>query len=204
MARKHRSGDVEMRLVVGHNSKNPDQPPEVMPGFGDNFAPIIGHIVATWSLLEQETDVLITSLLNFHKKSVPGWQRRGFSKRWELLQDEWTLFCHADQYLTSEMEQISRHLRAGKHIRDGIAHKRTSFGLSDRGPWIRFQNENRVFPWSKRHLMEDFVKARKQITEVVGRLFRLTMRDYAQHFPLPSKSLLQQLPDTGYLRFPTR
>jgi hypothetical protein len=204
MARKRSSGDVVLQMVVAYNSQDPEQPPEVMPEYGNNFAPVIGHIIGNWALLEQEMELLTTALLKCNNVHEPDWQRRRFSQRWELLQDQWRTFASNDPRLSSEMFKINKDMRAGKHVRDNIAHKRISFGLSDKGPWIRFQNENRAFPWTKRYFLKDFTEVQKHLAGAVGRFFRLTKIEYAQHFSSQSKSLLQQLPNMDYLRFPIR
>jgi hypothetical protein len=198
-----KNNDTAFVFIVTSDSTNPEQPPEIMPGsLENNFAPIIGKIIGQWAVLEQEMEVLITALLKFRNGTLVGWQTCEFNRRWTLLQNEWILFIGSDQQLAHEMSEANKEMSIAKVVRDSFSHKRLILGIDEQGPWIRFQNKNSSFPWTKKHRHGDFQQIHRKIVLASGRLFRFTMLKYAQHFSSPSKLLLQRLPNMDYLRFP--
>jgi hypothetical protein len=195
--------EIQFALLVGSNSQDPTQPPSLLT-YSDNLYPGLGRIIAQWALLEQEVHFLIHALLKHAGRRTPGWVRQPFNQRWKLLRKEWEVFAASELELVTEMTEIHTEMHRGKVVRDGIAHGRIRLGMNDEGQWVRFQSDNRTFPWTKRYYMPDLDDALGNINNAVGRLFRLMMLDYAKHFSPQSISLLQQLPDTAHLRFSKR
>lgn len=195
--------EVQIALVVAYDSQNPSQPPELM-AYDDSTFPMIGKVISKWSLLEQELHLLIHALLKKRSHQIPGWHKRGFNQRWTVLEEEWRFFAGASDELMTEWAIIDRQMRKTKLVRDGIAHSRIRLGINNAGQWVRFQNENRNFPWSKRYYANDLAETARVISDTTGRLFRFTVPRHASHFSSQSRSLLQQLPDMDSLRFPSR
>lgn len=194
----------EIRLVVAYNSEDPSQPPEIMVGGNsDTFAPTLGKIVSHWSMLELETDLLITAILSYREDLDVSWKGRSFGRRWELLQDVWKDFASTEQFLLDEMHRANKSMKAARHVRNLIAHARMAFGVSNKGPWIRFRNRNPSFPWSKTYFQKEFDAVLLQIVDATGRIFRLTALDYASHFSKESLEILKFLPNMDHMRLPT-
>lgn len=192
---------IQLALSVAYNSQNMRQPPTVM-AVPDDLHQIIGRIITQWALLEQEVDLLIMALLQANNISEPGWEKRQFIKRWRLLQQEWKTFIGENKELSIEMDEIGKEMRACKLIRDWIAHKRMFAGIYNDRPFMRFQNENTAFPWTKKYYNEDFIQASLHVSSAVGRIFRLTKLEYSPFFSSQSISLLRRLPNVDHLRFP--
>jgi hypothetical protein len=194
--------DFQIYHIIGSNSEDPRQPPELMPGFDDNFSPVVGRIVGHWSMLEQETDVLVWALLRNAEKNQAGWKRWGFSQRWKLLQTEWQSFAAEHDELIGEMAGIAKSVSICKVVRDHIAHTRVTYSMNDRGAFVRFQTGNRSFPWSKRYHLPDLDAVSLRLSNAVGQLFRLTNLQFSQFFKPESLALLSTLPDTQKTRYP--
>jgi len=195
------NGPVQLALVVAYDSTNPRQPPELIT-VPDEFYPLLGKIIIKWSTMEQEMVVLLASTMAANNTANPGWRRLPFKKRWEFLEQEWAKFADCEKELLVEMAAIARDVGNAKYIRNCIAHKRIAPGLDDKGAFLRFENENRAFPWTKRFYQTDLTVALLAAISAGGRLFRLTNLDKAQFFSSQSISLLQRLPDMGHLRLP--
>ena len=195
------NGPIQLAFGIASNSTDPRQPPEIMM-VPDEFYPLLGRIIINWSIMEQEMEVLTAALMAANATSNPGWRRLQFKKRWEFLQEQWALFAAGEQELLTEMTEISSEVAKGKFIRNNVAHKRIAPGMDDKGAFLRFQNENTAFPWTKRFYQHDLAVALFATTSAAGRLFRLTNLDFAQFLSSSSISLLQRLPDMGHLRLP--
>lgn len=203
-AKSKKRDEGEMRLIVAYNSENPSQPPEIMVGgSSDTFALTLGKIVSHWSMLELETDLLITAILSYREDSDVSWKGRPFGRRWERLQDIWKDFASSEQFLLDEMHRANKSMKAARHVRNQIAHARMAFGVSNNGPWIRFRNRNPSFPWSKTYFQKEFDAVLLQIVDATGRIFRMTALDYASHFSKESLDVLKLLPNVDHIRLPT-
>lgn len=193
---------LQLGLIVATNSSDPSRPPELC-NVNDDFFPLVGRIILNWGLLEQEANILIEAIARYTEIEISNsWKKFPFSKRWDILQTVWHDFVDENIELSSEMIAINSDMNKGKYIRDCLAHKHIAPGIDDRGPFLRFQNENKSFPWTKRFREADLASASLAIASANGRLFRITNLDYAQSFSPKSISILQKIPDTNYLRFP--
>jgi len=189
-------------MAVGYDSADLSKPPQIMT-VPDQFMSSIGKIIVQWGILEQEMDILMTVTIPINKSLRPGWERLAFTKRWRAFKEEWAVFIAGDPPLTADFAQTEREMLSAKPLRDSFAHKRIFAGLEQDRPFLRFESENKTFPWSKRYYLEDFDDAARKISNASGRLYRLTNHKFAQHLPSQSKSILQRLPDVDYLRHPT-
>ncbi|WP_284315790.1 hypothetical protein [Labrys miyagiensis] len=196
-----KNGPVNLALLVAYNSTDPNQPPQLMT-VPDEFYAILGRIIINWSIMEQEMEVLVASLMAANGTSNPRWIKLSFTQRWPFLQSEWARFASSDKALMDEMSGIKADVMTAKFLRDCIAHKRISPGIDDKGNFLRFQNENKNFPWTKRFYEADLSVACLAAIKASGRLYRLTNLDHAQFFSPQTISLLQRLPDMSHLRFP--
>jgi hypothetical protein len=195
------NGPVQLAMGVAWNSEDMRQPPEVMT-VPDEFHAIIGRIITQWGVLEQELEVITFSLMTFRGSVERGWHGLPFRKRWESFTDQWKAFASGNAELMGEFAEIVEEKNRGKYVRDCISHKRIAPGIADGRPFLRFQNENKGFPWTKKFHIEDLAVAGMAISSTAGRLFRLTNLDFVPFLSSESRSLLQRLPDMGHLRFP--
>ncbi|MCK1386358.1 hypothetical protein [Bradyrhizobium sp. 21] len=200
-ARSKKRNEAELRMIVATNSQDPSQPPQIMTGGSSNeFAPAIGRIISSWSMLELETDILITAILLSRQDQDIKWRGRQFGRRWDCLHEMWRDFASTNRFLLDEMHRANKSVKAARHTRNQIAHSPMAFGVSDKGPWVRFRNRNPSFPWSKTYFAKELAAVEVQIVEATGRIFRFTARDYASHFPEESLQLLTILPNMDHVR----
>lgn len=195
------SSDLRLALLVAYNTERPEQPPSLAI-YDDDLHPVIGRIITQWAMMEQEAQMLTTALLSYHSKTVAGWERRSFDKRWDLLTDEWSAFAAGHPELLTEFKEITADMRAGKIVRDGLAHKRIRAEITKRGKCIRFSHDAVAFPWSRQYYLADIQSALGRTSSALGRLYRLMDIELAPHFSSQSRSLLRQLPDMDPVRFP--
>jgi len=192
-----------IRLVVAYDSTNPHQPPELM-AVPDQFYTALGRVAVQWAVMEQEVHILTSALLDANGTVEPGWLRRPFTTRWKLLMAQFEQFASKAPELLGEMKEIERLKDLAKPIRDGLSHQRILSGLDDTGPFLRFELDNKHFPWSRQYHEEDIAKAAQSASAAAGRLFRMTNIDHPTAAALPGRSLLQRLPNMDHVRSPTR
>lgn len=191
---------VQLGHFIGYNDTDPTQPP-ILLRIPEEVYPLIGRVIGNWALLEQEMDSLIWAVCA--ALGVGRDHRSEFSKRRKFLKDRWGEFAAGNEQMLKEMDGISSNIDQGKRLRDYLAHRRAFPGFDEKGPFIRFQTENKGLPWSKAFRDDDFAKAAGAIAIAAGRLYRLMDTAHGTaHFSFESKSLLQRLPRTDHLRFP--
>lgn len=194
-------GTVNIFRAVAYDSTNPAQPPELM-AVPDEFYPIIGKLVIQWAVMEQETELLTSALLELNGTLEPGWQKRPFNKRWALFQTEFVKFAASEPGLIKEMKEIDRLVKLAKPVRDGLAHQRMLMGMDEGGNFLRFEVENKRYPWSRQYYHPDLHVALLGLIGAAGRIYRLMVNDHPTADALPGKSLLQRLPNMDHRRFP--
>ncbi len=190
--------DVQWSYLVGWNGTNP---PSLMRMPNDTMY-LIGHIIASWGILEQELDTLIWAVRTTLKDDET--VGKEFKRRRAYLKDLWARFVGGNSELLDEWHTLDSEIDQGKKLRDDLAHRRAFPGIDEKGGFICFQTDSKTRPWSKRYRDHDMEEANLAISRATGRLYRLTWRDQDRlPFSFLSRSLLQRLPDTGHLRSPT-
>ena len=180
------------------------QPPQLPPTLDDRFYHAIGKLIAQWAVMELQLNALVWALLEFNKTQEPGWKRRPFEKRYELLQFEWVKFSNGHPALSKFLDAAYKDVRTGKVLRDSISHKEIVLGMNrDGNHLIRFYNKTRVKQKSKPYYVADFISATQAAARAAGYFYWVTDPDSEWPLPSPDKQLLHSLPNTDHLRLPT-
>jgi hypothetical protein len=172
---------------------------------GTPFAEPIGLLIVYWATFENTTDDLLEAVLRVNNSSELGWRNRNFSKRAELLKQEWLVFSKGQTDLITELTDILSLAHQGKNVRDMIAHKRITSGYSNRGMFIKFKNELQVHAYTKAYYPDDLSAVANTIQTATVKLFNLKDGDPDSPVSSQSRSLLQRLrPDTANHPPPTQ
>ncbi len=180
------------------------EPPILLPSLDESLFAPIGKLIANWAVMEQQLNILLWALITHNTTNEPGWQKRPFTKRWELLKAEWATLAASSATLGKFIDPAHAAIRKAKVLRHSISHKDMIFGAHEtRGQFIRFFNETRTKQKSKPYFVSDFIEASVAAREAAGWLAWPT--DPNSAWPLPSREtqILRSLPNTDHLRIPT-
>jgi len=162
-------------------------PPRIGILGSEDLFTMIGRFILLWSAFEKVHTELVEKVLSLRTAREPGWQKRPFTKRNELLKVHWKEQFQDHKPLIECVETAMARAYNAKQLRDAIAHKEMQVHMDpddQRGASIRFtDNPGSHKASSKPYFLSDIRKCVLQVTESAGELEWLMGNQYALPFP---------------------
>lgn len=163
----------------------------------ENLFGLMGRFILLWGAFEKVHIELIERLLKTEGTHEPGWTKKPFSRRNDILKRHWKAKFSNHKPLIECVEGAMARAHNAKQLRDAISHKGVHMQwdpTDKRGASVRFTDEiTDKKAASKPYYLDDIRECMLEITRSSGELQWLFDSRYELPFPPCCKSALQQL-----------